>query len=60
MGKISNIIKKLENSEGKKIVQSNLDIVYKEILHGYKYGAFSDKDMAEHYRGLISIKKERK
>ena len=60
MKKISNIIKNLKKNHGKECVQNNLDIVYKEILHGYKYGAFSDKDMAEHYRGLISIKKERK
>ena len=51
--KISNIIKKLEKSQGREIVQSNLDIVYKEIFYGYKHGGFSNKDMAEYYKGLF-------
>ena len=54
--KISNIIKKLEKSQGREIVQSNLDIVYKEIFYGYKHGGFSNKDMAEYYKGLFYIK----
>ncbi len=56
MGKISNIIKNFEKSEGREFIQNNLDIVYKEILIGYKNGAFSDKDMAEYMKGLIGIK----
>ena len=59
MGKVSNIIKNLEKSQGNKIVQNNLDIVYKAILHGYKYGGFSKKDMAEYMKGLFYIKESK-
>ena len=59
MGKISNIIKNLEKSHGKECVQDNLSMIYKEIFHGYKYGGFSGKDMAEYMRGLFSIKESK-